>query len=94
MAKKKKHKSKKSKHNNKVVKNSTENIKKEVVTDENKEETKSSVEATKQPDYVSSDVKFSFVLLGAIVLVFVALYLILQNKSISDSVYGIIKIKI
>ncbi|MSR89782.1 hypothetical protein EXS53_02530 [Patescibacteria group bacterium] len=43
---------------------------------------------------VMSDVAYSLILLGIIIAVFVVLMLLMSNRAISDSFYGIIKIKI
>ncbi len=43
---------------------------------------------------VMSDVAYSLILLAIIIAVFVVLMLLMSNRAISDSFYGIIKIKI
>lgn len=98
MAKKKKHKLSKSKHN-KVVKNTTvnkpSNLKSKHIQkkDSETEQTAHVNDSLSNKEKgVVADVKFSLALLGIIIGAFVLLYILLQNKSISDQVYGIIKI--
>jgi len=99
VAKKKKHKIRKKKQN-KVVKNTTinklvhpeaEDVHQEDLVAEKTRQDKNDA-STSVDKSVLSDVKFSLLLLGVIIATFVLLYIILQNKSISDQVYGIIKI--
>lgn len=98
MAKKKKHKISKAKQN-KVVKNTIKNKPLQIKAVSNNYEEpvveNKIVKAdnlVKDQDYVVSDVKFSLVLLAIIIGVFVLLYILLQNKSVSDQIYGVIKI--
>src|SRR5947208_2087321 len=42
--------------------------------------------------YVKNDVRYSLILIGIILLVFVSLYLLLQNPTVSAKVYGLIKL--
>ena len=98
MAKKKKHKLSKSKHN-KVVKNTTINKPSNLKTNHIQQKDSAIEKIAHASDSLSSkekgviaDVKFSLALLGIIIGAFVLLYILLQNKSISDQVYGIIKI--
>ena len=98
MAKKKKHKLSKSKHN-KVVKNTTINKPSNLKTNHIQQKDLETEQTAHANDSLSNkekgvvaDVKFSLALLGIIIGAFVLLYILLQNKSISDQVYGIIKI--
>lgn len=98
MAKKKKHKLSKSKHN-KVVKNTTINKPSNLKTNHIQQKDSETEQTAHVNDSLSNkekgvvaDVKFSLALLGIIIGAFVLLYILLQNKSISDQVYGIIKI--
>lgn len=99
MAKKKKHKLSKSKHK-KVVKNTTINKPSNLKTNHIQQKDSaigktahaSDSPISKEKGVVVDDVKFSLALLGIIIGAFVLLYILLQNESISDQVYGIIKI--
>ncbi len=98
MAKKKKHKLSKSKHN-KVVKNTTINKPSNLKTSHIQQKDSETEQTAHVNDSLSnkekgvvSDVKFSLALLGIIIGAFVLLNILLQIKSISDQVYGIIKI--
>lgn len=100
MAKKKRHKNKKHKQADKVVKTTT-NIKEEPIKSKRVEDEKveikevASVDSVKtETSAVTSDVKFSLMLLGIIIIAFIAIFIALTNKSVSNSVYGIIKINL
>ena len=45
-----------------------------------------------EASYVKQDVRYGLILVGIIVLAFVALYLLLQNPTVSAKIYGIIKL--
>jgi len=92
MAKKKKHKIRKPKKQNKVVKNTTKNINDKPSYGIYEESSSAASEI--EQNSVISDVKFSLIVLGIIILCFIILYAILQNKSVSDQIYGIIKINL
>ncbi len=92
MAKKKKHKLKKNRKINKVAKNTTKNTETQSPAVVSKE---SPVETPKiEQNSVISDVKFSLIVLAAIIASFVILYVILQNKTVSDQLYQAIKINL
>jgi hypothetical protein len=94
MAKKKRHKNKK--HINKASavktttkaqeKNAAQDITKQVVAKPEEVIEKNGISA------VSSDVRYSLLLLGLIIAVFAVLFVVLSNKSVSSTVYGLIKI--
>ena len=92
MAKKKKHRPKKSKHNNKVVKKTTLIINESSSSGEITK--KNSEDANKNEAYVLKDVKFSLIILGVIIFCFIAIYILMMNKSVSNYLYGIIKINL
>ena len=95
MAKKKKHKNKKIKHNNKDVKNTTEiakNVDLEPQLRDEKAKDAMVVASEEDQQYVSSDVKFSLILLTIIVFSFIVLSIVMRNKTVSDQLYGLIKI--
>ena len=96
MAKKKKHKNKKHKQVVKEVKNTTKTHDAKAENDvivSSKDE-KAQLESTKQVSAVSSDVKFSLLLLAIIIIAFGVMAVFLTNKSVSNSVYGLIKINL
>ena len=108
MSKRKKHKKSKSSRKGNVVKNTSTQPAQvktsEVVSDTSannhtQPDTKANEPAVAKPQYkankaVMSDVAYSLILLGIIIAVFVGLMLLMSNRAISDSFYGIIKIKI
>ena len=92
MAKKKKHKLNKNRKINNVVKNTTKNIETQPTAVISKD---SYAEMPKiEQNSVISDVKFSLAVLAVIIISFVILYVILQNKSVSDQIYQVIKINL
>lgn len=96
MAKKKKHKNKKHKQVVKEVKNTTKTHDAKAENDviESSKAEKPELESTKQVSAVSSDVKFSLLLLAIIIIAFGVIAVFLTNKSVSNSVYGLIKINL
>jgi hypothetical protein len=96
MAKKKKHKNKKHKQVVKEVKNTTKthNAKAESEVVVALEAEKPEIESAKQVSAVSSDVRFSLLLLAIIIIAFGAIAVLLTNKSVSNSVYSLIKINL
>lgn len=96
MAKKKRHKNKKRQQVVKEVKNTTKtrNAKPENEVVVSSEAKKPEFESTKQVSAVSSDVKFSLLLLAIIIIAFGLIAVFLTNKSVSNSVYGLIKINL
>ena len=92
MAKKKKHKLNKNRKINNVAKNTTKNIETQPTAVISKD---SYAEMPKiEQNSVISDVKFSLAVLAVIIISFVILYVILQNKSVSDQIYQVIKINL
>lgn len=95
MAKRKKHRKKQHSHKQDVVKNTTTVSKKAEASPKiephrlNIEE-KMEVQATHAA--VMGDVRYSLVLVGIIIAIFVILYVALQNQSVSNTVYGLIKL--
>jgi cobalamin biosynthesis Mg chelatase CobN len=110
MSKRKKHKKSKSSRNNNAVKNTptqpaeaktqtAEAASVRPANDVTQPDTKANELAATKPQnkankVVMSDVAYSLILLGIIIAVFVVLMLLMSNRAISDSFYGIIKIKI
>ncbi|MEI6741684.1 MAG: hypothetical protein WCK71_01040 [bacterium] len=108
MSKRKKHKKSKSSRKSNVVKNTTIAAKPNKATDLSTSslltaQLKTKIEANepipKEPKnktnkIVMADVTYSLVLLATIIAVFAVLMLLMSNRAISDSFYGIIKIKI
>ena len=110
MSKRKKHKKSKSSRNNNAVKNTptqpaeaktqtAEAASVRPANDVAQPDTKANELAATKPQnkankVVMSDVAYSLILLGIIIAVFVVLMLLMSNRAISDSFYGIIKIKI
>ncbi len=110
MSKRKKHKKSKSSRNNNAVKNTptqpaeaktqtAEAASVRPANDDTQPDTKANELAATKPQnkankVVMSDVAYSLILLGIIIAVFVVLMLLMSNRAISDSFYGIIKIKI
>ncbi len=106
MAKRKKHRKKKqtqrvaSQPNQSVVKQSqvdktTTEAKQttaEVATKANIQPKVAEVGSSAETAYVKADVRYSLILIGIIAVVFVVLYLLLQNPTISAKIYGIIKL--
>lgn len=95
MAKRKKHRKKQHSHNKNVVKNTTTTRNKDntpVIVKEHKPNIEEKIEAQTSQSAVFGDVRYSLVLVGAIVVVFVLFYFALQNQSFSNSVYGLIKL--
>lgn len=95
MAKRKKHRKKQSNHKQNVVKNTTsvnrqpENTQK---TEDHKPNIEERIEATTGQSAVMADVRYSLIILGIIIVAFAVIYIALQNSSISNSVYGLIKL--
>ena len=96
MAKKKKHHKKRIKHKQNVAKNTTntkeikpQNTQKDV--SDSKQVQKNDVQS-KNNSLEMGDVKYSLALFGIIVLIFAVLFIILQNHSVSNYFYGLIKI--
>ncbi len=108
MSKRKKHKKSKSSRKNNVVKNtstqpaqvkttevvSTSQANDQVQSDVRVDELAVAKPQDKANKVVMSDVAYSLILLAIIIAVFVVLMLLMSNRAISDSFYGIIKIKI
>ena len=108
MSKRKKHKKSKSSRKSNVVKNTSSQPAQvkttEVVSDtsannQTQPDTKANEPSVTKPQdkankVVMSDVAYSLILLAIIIAVFVGLMLLMSNRAISDSFYGIIKIKI
>lgn len=94
MAKRKKHKKKQYNHKSNVVKTTTKTQNEDKIPKniEQRPNIQEKIEAQATQTAVISDVRYSLVLLGVIIVVFVVLYVALQNTSIANSVYGIIKL--
>ena len=99
MAKKKKHSKKKFKRKHNVA-NITTQASKVVEPSKPKATKKEIIEPKKANDTAGTkevsaeikDVRYSLLLAGVIVLVFAVIYVVLQNQSVSNSIYGIINI--
>lgn len=95
MAKKKKHKKKQNNHKNKVVqsttivKKPTKDIEKSVGRELDRKENK---DTQAKENTILSDVRYSLMLVSIIVLVFIGIFVALQNSSVANSVYGIVKL--
>lgn len=98
MAKKKKHGRKKSKRKQNVGKNTTIVSKPsygeqdKTVTEESKQTNTTEEKKVSKFQYEIADVRFSLIVFAVIMAIFAILYFALKNPSISDSVYGLIKL--
>lgn len=95
MAKRKKHRKKQHNHNQNVVKNTTivsKQVDNGVKTEVHKPNIEEKMVAQATQTAVMSDVRYSLLLVAIIIAVFAVLYFALQNQSVSNSVYGFIKL--
>jgi hypothetical protein len=95
MAKRKKYRKKQSNHKHKVVKNTTgvnRQPEKNQKTEEYKSNIKERIEVSTGKSTMMSDVRYSLVLLAVIIVAFALIYVALQNRSISNSIYSLIKL--
>lgn len=95
MAKRKKHRKKQHNHKRNVVK-STTSVQKQVenveLAEDHKPNIDERIEAQTSQTAVMADVRYSLLMVGIIIAVFILIYVVLQNQSIANLVYGLVKL--